>query len=91
MRPVRILLLLIVAPVLTACGGLKTSGGLRAAPPDATVTTPCDRPEQHLRGGDWEVIAGRLGLALIDCGEKQAELVRYIGEVSGTLQFGGGR
>jgi hypothetical protein len=59
---------------------------VRAAPPDATVTAPCDAPERHLRGNDWEVIAGRLGLALIDCGERQAELVRYLGDVSGALQ-----
>jgi hypothetical protein len=91
MRHAPILLLLIAVPALTACGGLKTSGGVRAAHPDATVTAPCDTPEQHLRGGDWEVIAGRLGLALIDCGEKQAELVRYMGDISGALQFGGGR
>jgi hypothetical protein len=90
MRHAPILLLLIAAPALTACGGLKASGGLRAAPPDATVTAPCDAPEQHLRGGDWEVIAGRLGLALIDCGERQAELTRYLSDVSGAL-YGAGR
>lgn len=91
MRPVPILLLLIAVPVLTACGDLKPSGGLRAAPPDATVTSPCDRPEQHLRGQDWEVIAGRIGVALIDCGEKQAELVRYLSDLTGALKYGGGR
>lgn len=86
---VQILLLLIAAPALTACGGWKPSGKVRAAPPDATVTAPCDAPERHLRGNDWEVIAGRLGLALIDCGERQAAVVRYLGDVTGALQGGG--
>ncbi len=86
MRPVPILLLLIAAPALTACGGWKPSGGLRVQPPDASVTAPCDAPEAHLRGGDWEIIAGRLGLALIRCGQEKAALVEYLGSLTEAVQ-----
>jgi hypothetical protein len=86
MRPVPILLLLTVAPALTACGGWKPSGGLRVPPPDAALTAPCDRPEAHLRGQDWEVIAGRLGLSLIRCGQEKAALGAYVDQVRKVIE-----
>lgn len=52
----------------TACGGSKGAGALRIEPLPATVTRACRHPSEFLGGGDWEVIAGRLGDELIACG-----------------------
>lgn len=86
MRPVLIPLLLTVAPALTACDDLKASGGLRVPPPDAEVVAACDAPEAHLRSGDWEIIAGRLGVALIRCGQGKAALVEYMNDLRGAVE-----
>lgn len=44
-------------------------------PLDAALAAPCDRPERHLTAGDWEIMAGRLGDALILCASKHAAIV----------------
>lgn len=61
---------------LTACSG-SGGAGARLAPPDATITAPCARPERHLGAGDWEIIAGRIGDDLILCGQRQAALAAW--------------
>lgn len=86
MRPERTLLLLIVALPLTACDDLKPSGGQRVPPPDAQTVAPCDLPEQHLAANDWEIVAGRLGLALIQCGQEKAALAAYVTELRRVLE-----
>lgn len=85
MRPVPILTPLLAALLLTACGGWKPSGGVRVPPPDAALMAPCARPEDQLRGGDWEIIAGRLGLALIRCGQEKQALADWSADVVETL------
>ena len=76
MRLAPILMLCIAAPVLTACDGWRGFGaGAQIIAPDASLTVPCARPEAFLTAGDWEVIAGRIGDALIECGEDKAALV----------------
>lgn len=74
MKPALILPLLIAAQALTACAGWNAAG-VQAPPPDPSITTPCARPEIFLGAGDWEIIAGRIGDALIDCGENHAALL----------------
>lgn len=74
MKPAQILLLLTAAQALTACDGFATAG-VRLPPPDPAITEPCLRPEVFLGAGDWELIAGRIGDALIVCGENHKALV----------------
>ena len=38
-----------------------------------------------LGAGDWEVIAGRIGDALIECGAEKAALVEYVDAMRETL------
>lgn len=80
-----ILGLLIAAPLLTACGGLKPSGSVRVQPPDASLTAPCPKPQAYLGAGDWEVMAGRLGVALIRCGQEKQALAEWAGAVVEVL------
>jgi hypothetical protein len=47
------------------------------------VSAPCARPEVFLDAGDWEIIAGRLGSELINCGAKQAAVVGYLRALRG--------
>ena len=51
------------------------AGKLRIDPAPANVTAPCKRPEDFLQAQDWEIIAGRIGDELIDCGQKHSLLV----------------
>ena len=74
MKRAQILLLLTAFPALTACGGFAPAG-VRLPPPDPAITEPCQRPEVYLGAGDWEVIAGRIGDALLVCGENHKALV----------------
>ncbi len=78
MLRVPILMLCIVVPVLTACGGYPRAGVAQIPAPDASVTAPCPRPEVFLGAGDWEIMAGRLGDALIECGAEKSVLVGYV-------------
>lgn len=86
MKPVSILALLIAVPVLTACGGWKPSGSVRVVPPDSALITPCPKPADYLGAGDWEIMAGRLGVALIRCGQEKQALADYIGDVQEAMR-----
>lgn len=80
MRRAPILMLCIAAHLLTACDGWRGFGaGAQIPAPDASLTSPCARPEAFLDVGDWEIMAGRLGTALIECGAEKAALVGYVG------------
>jgi len=80
-----ILTLLLAALALTACSGSNNAGGPEIPAPDASIASPCQRPESMLGAGDWEVISGRIGDALIECGAEKAALVEYISAMRETL------
>jgi hypothetical protein len=81
-----ILLPLVGGLLLTACGDSRPFGAARVPPPDAQATAPCARPEDMLGAGDWEVIAGRIGLALIRCGQEKQLLAAW---AAGVLEATG--
>lgn len=84
--PRKILLLLTAALTLTSCARSGPSGAVRVPPPDSTLTTPCPQPEAVIAGTrDWQVIAARLGVALIRCGQQKDALSAWAGELSATL------
>lgn len=66
------------------CGGLNGAGA-QTPPPDPSITIPCPRPEAFLGAGDWEIIAGRIGDALIDCGENHQALVDRDAALRGAM------
>lgn len=73
-----------VCLLTTACGGSSGAGKLRIEEAPASVTEPCGRPEKYLTAQDWELIAGRIGDELIECGKKHSILVerdRYVVDV----------
>jgi hypothetical protein len=72
----RAVMVLTVPLALTACAGSGPAGA-RLAPPDASLTAPCARPERHLGVNDFEIMAGRIGDDLILCGAKQAALAKW--------------
>ncbi len=81
MKPVPILALVAVFP-LPACSDWAGGGAtdLRAEPLPASVAAPCDHPGDYLGAQDWEIMAGRLGDALIRCGaEKEIAVQAYEG------------
>ena len=61
--------------MLMSCNGHGSVGALRIEPPPASISAPCARPESYLGAGDWELVAVRIGDALIECALKQAALV----------------
>jgi hypothetical protein len=69
-----VLMLALAGPLLlTACVGSNTDGGATARidPPPTEAAIPCPRPEDFLRAGDWEVIAGRIGDELVACEQRR--------------------
>ena len=68
-------MLILASLALPSCSAPKGGGAFRIDPLPASVSTPCSRPESYLSAGDWELVAVRIGDALIDCGKKQAALV----------------
>lgn len=85
MKPVLIPMLFIASQALTACDDWNAAGRPRLEAPQETTLAPCSRPEAHLSARDWEIIAGRIGDALIDCGAKQAALAEWAKGVAATL------
>ncbi|KPQ06214.1 MAG: hypothetical protein HLUCCA12_12250 [Rhodobacteraceae bacterium HLUCCA12] len=70
MKPVPILILAAFLP-LTACGG-SSGAGLRLDPLPPAAQQACPAPSSFLSAGDWEILAGRLGDALIACEGRRA-------------------
>ena len=59
--------------LLRSCSGFNADGGQLQTPPiDSAVLTPCPHPSQFLSLEDWEIMAGRLGDALIECEARRA-------------------
>ena len=72
-----VILMLVVFPALTACDGWRAVGeGLSVPDLPAQARQECPRPAQFLGGGDWEIIAGRLGDALLRCEGRRDLAVR---------------
>ena len=86
MKPVPILMLLVASQVVTACDDWNAAGRPRLEAPQETTLAPCSRPEAHLGTRDWEIIAGRIGDALIECGAKQEALAEWAREVAAKLE-----
>jgi len=74
MKPAKILMPAAACLLLTACDDWSGAGAVRLEAPQAMFSQPCARPEGFLRASDWELVAGRLGDALIDCEAKRAGL-----------------
>lgn len=61
---------------MPACDGFRNVGTEIEAPPlDSSVTKNCPRPEDFLSSGDWELAAGQMGDALLDCDAARATAV----------------
>lgn len=88
MKPAKILMLFGACLPLTACGGWKGDGAVAVDPPQAVFSQPCAHPAGFLQAGDWELVAGRMGDALIDCEAKRAGLD---GWAAGVIQAAGPR
>ena len=71
MKYARMLMLAIAGLLLASCAGFDAAG---VRPPDLSldVRAPCPHPSKFIGAGDWELIAGRLGDALIECGGEKA-------------------
>ena len=57
--------------MLPGCGSKPAGQPNRLQPLDAAIAAPCPHPAQYLTDAPAEVIAGRIGDALILCGKKQ--------------------
>lgn len=82
MRHVLILGLLIVAPLTLQGCGSRPAGALRVEAPDEATLASCEAPQAYLGVDDWEIMAGRIGDALILCGKKHEALADYARAVS---------
>lgn len=75
-----ILPLMAACPLLTACDGWRAVG-VRLDPPEAVFAQPCPHPADLATArdarADWEILAGRLGDALIDCETRRAGLAQW--------------
>lgn len=72
---------------LAACGAWRDVGrGLALDPPEVVFAAPCPHPADFLGAGDWEIILGRLGDALIDCEARRAGLARQIEETRAAVR-----
>lgn len=65
------ILILAASQLLTACLGSGIAGP-RINPLPPAALQPCAAPADLLGARDWEILAGRLGDALIDCEARRA-------------------
>ncbi len=84
-----ILTMLAPASVLPGCAGWSGAGALRIEPLSPQVEAPCPHPSALLsRGGtvaDDEVSLGRVGDALIQCGQEKSVAVEAYNGVRAAL------
>lgn len=71
MKSGQILMLATAGLLLASCGGFN-GAGVRLPDLSADVRAPCPHPSKFIGAGDWELIAGRLGDQLIECGAEKA-------------------
>jgi len=83
MQPAPIILTAAVL-LMAACADSRP-GGARLVALDATITTPCASPAAYLGAGDWEIITGRIGDALILCERKRAAAVAAFEDVAAIV------
>jgi len=85
MRRGRMLIIAACLP-MAACDGWNGAGrGLIVDPPEAVFAQPCTHPADFLGAADWEIMAGRLGDALIDCEARRAGLAGQIEATSAAI------
>jgi hypothetical protein len=81
--------MLALVSALTGCADWSGAGALRLDPLPASVEEPCPHPSDLLsRGGtvaDDEISLGRVGDALIQCGQEKAVAVEAYNGVRGSL------
>ena len=70
---------------LAACGGSVSVGGLTAPALPIEVESPCEHPARFLSAGDWEIMAGRIGDALLECGAEKGVAVDAYNNLRGTV------
>tara|TARA_R110001632_G_C11112643_1_gene392601 strand:- start:290 stop:565 length:276 start_codon:yes stop_codon:yes gene_type:complete len=89
-----ILMLTVAALLTTACGDstsvLTPNKADHDAKPelDDKLAAACDHPSIYLDAGDWELIAGRIGDALIECGKEKRLLVDAYGKLIELHTYG---
>jgi len=72
-----LILMLVASQALTACGASRGAGvGLDVPDLPPAARQACVDPVSVLGAGDWEIIAGRLGDALIRCDNRRALAVQ---------------
>ena len=76
--------MIVVCLALTACG-VSTPDGLTLTPLPDLATEPCAHPSEFLGAGDWELITGRIGDALIQCDAARALAVGAYQDAGGAL------
>ena len=86
MRHRSIAMLAIAALILTACGGSRPFTRATVPPLDSAVTAPCLAPEALLGSGDWLIVAGALGTALIECDASRAAAVAAYEGVANVIR-----
>lgn len=85
MKRVPILWLLPAFLSLTACGG-SPGAGAKVPPLPEAVREACPHPAVFLNAGDWEIMAGRIGDALIDCEGRRGVAVGYADAVTAATK-----
>ena len=85
MKRAPIWMLAVAAQLLMTCGP-STGFGPAAAPPlDSSTATSCADPSEFVGAGDWKVIAGSIGTALILCEAKRRDAVAAYAGVARAL------
>jgi len=85
MKSVLIPALLTASLALQACSGFSAAG-VRADPLPDIVAARCPHPSSVDPAGDWEIYAGRLGDALLECGETKAVAVQAYDDLRATFR-----
>jgi hypothetical protein len=76
--------MIVVCLALTACG-VSTPDGLTLPQLPALATEESPHPSEFLGAGDWELIAGRIGDALLQCEAGRALAVGAYQDAGGAL------
>ena len=69
---------------LTACAA-SAPDGVQTAPLPIEARQPCTAPAELLGGGDWRLIVGRMGDALITCEGRRGLAVQGYDGLAGAV------